>query len=306
MPSTLLSLSNGELTLDLAPAAGGSIARFYSTRDGRVHHWLRQASAAGLDAGAAEAMASFPLLPFCNRIRAGRFRFQGRDVALPPNRGGSPHAIHGIGWQQPWTVAERGAGFARLRMQHAGGAWPYAFLATQLFELRADGLAVTIELENRSAAPMPFGLGHHPYLPHRPGTRLTVALQAMWGGDAEVMPTGLEQPPLLDRLRAGTLLADVVQDNNFIGWDRHARVDWPATQEQPQASALTLRADAPLDYFVLYSPAGAGYFCIEPVSNCTDWLNLEGYTPAQTGGAVLAPGERRSARFTLRPQWLPG
>lgn len=302
-PSVLVLRSN-EMTLELAPAVGGSIARFYSTRDGVQQHWLRPASAQALQSGEPEAMGSFPLIPFCNRIRDGRAQFQDRAIAMPPNRGNSPHTIHGTAWQNAWSVIDSDNRSARLELSYPGGAWPYRFHATQLFELQPDGLYVTMAVENRDAMPMPIGIGHHPYLPHRPGTRLTVAVSAMWGGDAEVMPTGLEYPPLLDQLRTGVELSGVVQDNNFIGWNHVARVDWPASDTQPAPTALTLQATAPLDYFVLYSPAGADHFCIEPVSNCTDWLNLGQYSQAETGGAVIAPGESYRAGFSLLPLWL--
>ena len=301
--AALLSLRSGDMTVELAPSVGGSIARFYSTRDGVQHHWLRPASAHALRHGEPEGMGSFPLIPFCNRIRNGRAQFQDRAIALPPNRGSSPHTIHGVAWKQAWSTIDSDAQCARLQFDHPGGVWPYRFHATQLFELLPDGLRVTMEVENRDAVTMPIGIGHHPYLPHRPGTRLTVAVSAMWGSDAEVMPTGLEQPPLLEQMRAGVLLADVAQDNNFIGWNHVTRVDWPASERLQYSSALTLRAEAPLDFFVLYSPLGADHFCIEPVSNCTDWLNLGGYSQQEIGGAVLPPGERYRASFSLTPQW---
>ena len=70
------------------------------------------------------------------------------------------------------------------------------------------------------------------------------------------------------------------------------------------ARVLTLTAQAPLDYFVLYCPRGVEYFCAEPVSQCTDWLNLlPQYGREPLGGAVVAPGETLSAHFTLRPEW---
>jgi aldose 1-epimerase len=70
------------------------------------------------------------------------------------------------------------------------------------------------------------------------------------------------------------------------------------------ARALTLEAEPPLDYFVLYCPRGYDYFCAEPVSQCTDWLNLmPQYGRGPLGGARLAPGETLTARFALRPEW---
>ena len=101
----------------------------------------------------------------------------------------------------------------------------------------------------------------------------------------------------------GTEVARLDLDNNFTGWQRDALVEWPADRHGPKR-ALHLRAEVPLDYFVLYSPAGFDHFCAEPVSQCTDWLNLlEQYGRDAVGGTVLQPGERLDARFTLEPEW---
>ena len=50
--------------------------------------------------------ASFPLVPYVNRIRDGRFTFRGREVRLAPNMAGDPSPLHGQGWLSPWTVEE--------------------------------------------------------------------------------------------------------------------------------------------------------------------------------------------------------
>ncbi|MBC7499605.1 MAG: aldose 1-epimerase [Herminiimonas sp.] len=287
------------MRVELAPSIGGSIARFYSETSRGQHHWLRPATNAALLSGDAEGMASFPLVPFCNRIRNGRAHFQGREIRLPPNRGNSPHTIHGFGWQHPWNVREHDEHSAVLEFVYAGGDWPYPFRATQHYRLSADRLDITMEVKNNGPDPMPLGLGHHPYLPNRRAARLTVAVAAMWGGDEEVMPTEIQQPPLLARLRDGVALSEVIQDNNFIGWQHSARVDWPALDGP--ATGLVMQAASPLDYFVLYSPAEHDFFCIEAVSNCTDWLNLKNVPKEQVGGSIVAPGEKCKVHFSLMP-----
>lgn len=302
-PDVICLAAHG-ICVELAPAVGGSIARFYSVREGVVVDWLRPATEQAIRERDAEGMASFPLIPFCNRIRNGRAKFQNQEIILPPNRGGSPHAIHGTAWQQPWTVLEANGCSARLQLDAPRGVWPYHFRATQQIEIQAGHLVVSMETENRDSVPMPIGIGHHPYFPHLPGTRLTVSVSEMWLSDDDVMPTGLGQPPLLECLREGVCLSELVLDNNFIGWDRQARVDWPASSERPWRSALSLQAQSPLDYFVLYSPAHADHFCMEPVSNCTDWLNLTHHRPQQLGGGVLAPGAVLKGSFVLAPEWI--
>lgn len=299
-PTTgLPTLRAGQLVLELAPEVGGSIAAFYLLQEGTRFDWLRPATPEALEKREAEGMASFPLVPFCNRIRNGRATFQGRDIAMPPNRGKSPHTIHGVGWQQPWTVQDCGSRHAVLALDCTASIWPYRFFASQRFELSEDRLDVTIAVENRDTVPMPLGVGHHPYLPHRAGTFLQTEVELMWTGDAEVMPVALEKTPTVDQLRRGVLVSDVVADNNFVGWSRSAHVTWLGAGRHGSDAGLTLSASSPLDYFVLYSPPGEAYFCIEPVSNCTDWLNLTGYPKSDRGGAVLLPGQACSATFSI-------
>lgn len=294
-PSNLarVTLQDGDAVLDIAPSIGGAIAAYYNMRDGRRFDWLRPATAAALETRLPVGMASYPLMPFCNRIREGRFRFGGREVHLPLNVD-EPHALHGFAWQRSWQCVAQSASQATLRMEHVGGDWPWPFVAEQTYRLKAGALHVSMQIINRSDEPMPAGMGHHPYMLHRPGTRLQVDVERMWEGDHEVMPTQLSQPAFLDALREGTLLAPLVCDNNFVGWRRRARVQWPHENRQ-----LTLAANSPLDFFVLYSPDDKDHFCIEGVSNCTDAFNLSHLPRAQSGGNVIAPGEALRGDFSL-------
>ena len=83
--------------------------------------------------------------------------------------------------------------------------------------------------------------------------------------------------------------------------ERVAHIDWPADEHAP-ARGLRIEATPPLDYFVLYCPRGQPFFCAEPVSQCTDWLNLLPHHEAQDlGGTQIAPRESMGASFSLRP-----
>lgn len=306
----LVVLAAGELRIVLAPQVGGSIASFtrhwQEGRRLRELHWLRPATASGLAARNPLDMASFPLVPFCNRIRDGRASFEGREIRFPPNHPGedAPHPLHGIAWLRPWHVQAADMNSAELTLSvEPSEAWPWRFSARQRFLLEERVLKVEMDVTNEDDGAMPAGIGHHPYFPHHPGTRLTSAAEAMWRGDAEVMPVSLERGGPVDALREGVELARLDLDNNFVGWQRSTRVDWPADLHGP-ARSLVMEAESPLDYFVLYCPTGHDYFCAEPVSQCTDWLNLMPlHGPGPLGGARLAPGETLEVRFALRPQW---
>lgn len=56
---------------------------------------------------------------------------------------------------------------------------------------------------------------------------------------------------------------------------------------------------------MLYCPQGYDYFCAEPVSQCTDWLNLlPQHGQAALGGSTLTSGEPLEAAFSLTPRWV--
>lgn len=302
----VIELGSGAARCAAAPRLGGTIAGFWWERRGRRIDWLRPASPAGLAAGDPRQMACFPLVPYSNRIRDGRFRFGGRwvqETALPPD---APHAIHGHGWRRSWTVVERAADALLIQYEHCPapeasdevpGAWPWAYRARQRIALEGENLAITTEIENLSAEPMPAGLGQHPYYPASPGATVTARARSVWLADAQTMPTEEVAIPDAWPLDRGLCLADQALDNEFAGWAGSAVITWPE-----RGARLALRADQPLfSFLVIYSPAGRDFFCVEPVSHLTDAFNLAPAGLAATGLRVLAPGAILAGRMELRP-----
>lgn len=308
--STRLQLLQwGDLRAEVAPGIGGSLASLFSVHPatGEHRHWLRPASRQGLATADPLLMASFPLVPWANRIRNGRFLFEGRTIQLPPHPTLGRHAIHGLGWATAWDIAARSQEHIRLRMAYDGsGAWPFAFSAMQTYTLDDQGLRIDMDITNLGSERMPADMGHHPYLPHDKGgagTRVRTQVTGMWESDAELLPTRVAiNHPTVQALQHGMLLRDFNLDNNFTGFGRQAEVHWP------NGDRLHMESTAPMDYFVLYCPQDQAIFCMEPVSNCTDWFNLRHSAPAtaarDTGGNVLEPGQ--SLHGSLRLQPIPG
>jgi aldose 1-epimerase len=295
----LVSLRNGELRLDIAPHIGGSLASFYQQDGMQRIDLLRPASSAALQAGDPLGMASFPLLPFSNRLRHGRFHFAGKEVKLPLNVPGEPHALHGLGWQMPWTVREADRQSAILELVYRGKEWPWHFRARQSLQLHADRLCMALELRNESGGAMPFGLGHHPYFPCNSRTRLQFDASALWETDTTQIPQRPVRAALLDTLAGGTLVNALNLDTHFSGWQGRAVIDLHHDASAQASASLLLQAEPPLDFLVLYTPPGAGYFCAEPVSQCADWLHLPASVLGQAGGGVLQPGLSSSVQMTL-------
>ena len=287
--SSLVDLSDGIAAATVAPAVGGALASFYWRDDGRRIDWLRPAGPRALSQRNAGEMSCFPLVPYSNRIRGGRFKFRDRTVELPVSPA-DPHFEHGHGWRSQWRVEEQRPSWVRLRYCHAPDAWPWLYEAVQEIGLADGALGIQLTVRNLSDEPMPAGFGLHPYFPAPPGTRLATDVEAMWETDSEVLPTRLVGAA--GRLHALDL-CDHEFDNVFTGWSRSARILWPR-------ASLRLDADPPLSFLVLYTPAGEPFFAAEPVSNITDALNLASAGQDGTGLFELKPGESRAAdvRFT--------
>ncbi len=281
----------------MAPAAGGSVARYWIDDGGKPLDLLRPWTEPGQ--GDRFLAAAFPLVPYSNRIRAGRFSFQGREVALPLNRPPERHSIHGQGWQVSWTPLEVGQREATLEYRHAADSWPWAYRARQHFALGESSMSVELSLTNESDAAMPAGLGWHPYFVRMPRTTLTASVESIWLTDDEMMPTTLSAPPPeLDPAR-GVKVDAVALDNCFTKWRRRVVIERPEERVR-----LNLTAEPPLDFLVVYTPSGRSFFCAEPVSHITDAFNLAAAGWTDTGMRSLAPGETLRATVTLSVEHL--
>ena len=178
----------------VAPGRGGALASYSAELGGRRVDLLRETGAVSADRPILD-FANFPLVPYCSRIRDGRFSFGGHRVRLPLNFGDHPHSIHGHGWQRPWTIAKRTADAVTLDYRHDADSWPWAYEARQSIRLDGGGLTLELSVANRSASLMPVGLGFHPYFPRAGEARLKTNVASVWRMDAEVMPVARGSRP---------------------------------------------------------------------------------------------------------------
>ena len=287
-------LTRGTLALRLAPRQGGGIASFEccAVSGGNVPIFR---PSSGADKSPT-SLASFPLVPFVNRVRGGAFSFRGRRVTLAQNMPPDPSPLHGQGWLGAWDVERLGADHAELVYRHAADEWPWAYEARQSFVLDEDGLTLVLTCTNLSVEPMPCGLGQHPYFLCTARTRLDTGVATVWTIDEHVLP--VEQVPakgrfdLADRLVCGQDL-----DHGFGGWSGRAVISDPDLPFRIAMSSPDAR------FFQLYSPASGGIFVAEPVTHANAAMNAPEEEWAQLGMRVLEPGETMS--LTMRVEMLP-
>ncbi len=256
----------------------------------------------GYPAGAViEGWPGAVLLPWPNRIRHGRWTWEGRDLQLEVGSPEAPHAIHGLVAWQPWTVAasqDDSATVGTVVEPHPG--YPFRLAGALDYALHPDGLTVTVRVRNLGPDPAPFGVGMHPYLsvgatqdgdigdadltlPARTGIELA-------GG----LPTGGREPVdgAVGRIGQRVLddaFTDLVRDDD--GWAR-ARLSGAAGE-------LELAVDAAWHWFQVFSgdqlPAGRRRrsLAIEPMT-CPPNALADGVDLV-----VLEPGGEWSGTWTL-------
>uniref|UniRef100_UPI003BEF32E3 aldose 1-epimerase n=1 Tax=Burkholderia arboris TaxID=488730 RepID=UPI003BEF32E3 len=295
-------LNSGRLLLGLAPTAGGRMMFLKSVRDtGEVLDWLAPVSdrsiAEGFDSRIWPKAGSYPLLPFSNRIRVGRFDWQGRQITLA-TPDGLRHPMHGIAHRRPWRLESATATVATLDFRYTpeAGEWPWPFFASQTFTISADAVDVLMTLRNDGETRMPAGGGFHPYFRRTSGTRIRFAATDHWViDDDEIATCRVDVVGAADfsSLRA---LPGQGLSVYYGGWQRGVQI------RREDGSCLSMTADAPLEHLVLHAPEESGYFCAEPVTHVSDAVNLSAQGWDRTGLRVLEPGETLRLKIRIAIQ----
>lgn len=283
MAADRLALSAGPLRLGIAPELGGCIASFEWTNGSSRRPVMRSSDHV---ANVLEA-ACFPLVPFVNRIRGGRFSFRGREVRLEPNMAGDSIPLHGQGWLAPWRVLSASEDSAVLRYHHRPGEWPWDYEARQEFALDPQGLSLRLTCRNNSREAMPCGLGQHPYFPCDAGTHIGTLVDCAWTIDEKVLPVAKVAASGQFDLNDRAICAQHL-DNGFGGWSGEATIrdaSWPFDVRLSSAEA---------GYFHIYSPASGGFLAAEPVTHANAALNEPEEQWPCLGLKSLEPGEEMS------------
>ncbi len=225
----------------------------------------------------------FPLLPFSNRLADARLQWAGQHFVVNANFAPEPHALHGIGWQRAWQLAQREDRKVTLRLVHtADRHWPFDFACEQQVVLEANALHLSMKLTNTGPVPAPAGLGWHPYLVKRPGARVQFRAAGRWETDERQLPIRRDD---VDGLDASCDLLAV--NHAFDG------VDGPVTLLDAQ---LRVTITSSLSRLVVSTNPAKDFIALEPVSHIPDSFNRD---DASLGTATLRPRESLRARMSL-------
>ena len=280
----ILSLSSGDFSAALSPAAGGSLLYWRHGNDDLTRPALEDAVARK----AADETSMFPLVPYSNRIRGGYFIYWGIRRSVPKNHPVVADPLHGEGWQKQWEVVH-------LAFEHNGkSGFPFAYEAEQDFMLKDNQLIVSLTLTNKGGIPMPCGLGWHPFFPKDDDTVVRFKTKNVWAHEsAPPRERPMKTPPEW-QFDKGLKISELELATCFGGFDGKAELIWPS-----RGRKINMTAYSDFGHVVVWSPAGENFFCVEPVTYATDAFNLASRGVAGTGIKTLDPEESLTETMTL-------
>ncbi|MEJ5992116.1 aldose 1-epimerase [Ramlibacter sp. PS3R-8] len=278
----MIELQAGGLRCAVEPELGGCITGLW-LGDEPV---LRATPTAQLTT--ARLSACYALVPFSNRIGHASLVWQGTQHPLVRNNGDEPHAIHGVGWQRPWSVLDEDAASVMLAYEHrADASWPFAFDCSHTLRLQPGALELTLALTNQSHQPAPAGLGWHPFFVKRPGSHIAFHATGRWEMGADKLPVGRSASQGIDADCAGV---DV--DHCYDGWDGIVRL---------RDDVLHVNVRSGLTRLVVFTNPSREFVAVEPVSHVNNAVQLvaSGSAAADLGLATLQPGETMMAQMSI-------
>jgi aldose 1-epimerase len=243
------------------------------------------------------------LFPFPNRVRDGRFTFDGETFKVDPPR-------HGFVRDKPWRVVSHGADDWR-------GAWltsgfdaadypdeilrqfPFPFRIEITYWLKDARLTLEAIAINTGTRTMPFGFGIHPYFRKPERGRLRVPAAGRWEL-SDSLPTGRILPADSDfDLREGKSLGGLTLDDIFtnVESEEGGLARCAITDDVLGTETVVEFWPDELPHVVVYTPpAPRRAVCVEPNSCPTDAFNLQA---RGVGSDVIALGAGEGERFEI-------
>jgi aldose 1-epimerase len=260
------------------------------------------------------------LFPFPNRIRGGRYQWDGRDYQLPLNDSPPRNAIHGFACRRSWRVVDHGGNDAgawvtgefqgSIDVPDCRELWPADYRLRVTVRLFAGVLQIEAEVTNPDTKPLPFGLGYHPYFLVPFGSTgsaddslVSVPAKSYWVLD-DSLPIGqiapvdavrdLNAPRRYAELKLDDVLTALPADvpNALEGLCDRATIT-------SSGASLTVACSAEFREMVVFTPPHRKAMCVEPYTCVTDAINLE-RRGRNAGLKVLSPGENWDATVELR------
>ena len=164
------------------------------------------------------------LVPWPNRIRGGRYTFDGVEYQLALTEPAGRNASHGLGRWVRWEKVQQADDRVTLRLDIVPQTgYPFEVRVETTYALHPEhGLMVTLGARNLGKRRAPFGAGSHPYLATRGhalgDTTVQVPARERIVVDDKQVPVGVRSVDGTEYdLRRGRRLRTLSLDDGFTG-----------------------------------------------------------------------------------------
>lgn len=236
------------------------------------------------------------LAPWPNRIKDGRYSWNGREYALPITEPERNTAIHGLVMTSHWRTSATDAVATLTTDLGPTPGYPFPLRLQVEYTLTPTGLDVAFSAINTGTEPAPFGVGFHPWLDAGPqGTeaaQLEFSAATWFETDSRLIPTAQRPlPPELDFARRrpiGRVGIDDAFTDPAIAADGRSWVHLDRTD----GARISVWMEAPLSAWQLCTHPGEAPrpgVAVEPMSCPPDAFNNGiGVHAGQPGGVFDA------------------
>jgi len=285
-----IRLVRGDAVAEFHPQIGAALSRF-AVRGVEI---MRATPGSAIAAANVRQMACYPLVPYSNRIGEGKLLFGHKTHQLRLNFGNEVHSIHGVGWQRAWKIEAQTADSLTLSLNHSPDAdWPFRFDVVQECRLLDGALVLRLRVTSRDDAPMPVGLGFHPFFPITPETTLQAEWSGRWEMGDDKLPTEWKKVSAETDFALPRLVRDWKVDHCFTDWKQRATLAYSKHR-------LVITASGDAKNLICFAPNdGRNFIALEPVTNINNAFALAARGVANTGMRVLGRGDSVEMSMTI-------
>lgn len=236
------------------------------------------------------------LAPWPNRIRDGRYEFEGQENQLPINEPDRNTALHGLVYSKAWELISHDSSSVtqRLTLLPEPG-WPFTLLLEIRHGLGDEGLLVDVSAANLGDAALPYGYGVHPYY--------------AFDLDDLVLELPFTQELLVDPERLLPLeLTEVTAEHDFVTPRKLGGAEFDTAFTSPRVPrwetgligrehSVYVWGDATTPWVQIFTHPERHTIAVEPMTCGPDAFNPG---PTRPGRIVLAPGNSTACRWGVR------
>lgn len=229
------------------------------------------------------------LFPFPNRLRDGRYNWEGKTYEFPINNAATQNAIHGFVRDEVFEVDKveltrsHAALVCSLRYEGGRTYFPFPFFLELTFVLDANSLTLKVKCLNLHQQSIPVGFGWHPYFRLTPkavdhAMQLPACQQVEI--DARMIPTGARTD--FSGFQRKKRVGDTFLDNCFAA----AKPGSYKMTLQHGGTTLQVSANSQdCPFFQVFTPPHRESIALEPMS-----CNVDAFNNGE-GLVRLAPGK---------------